>query len=356
MTPTPAAQRIEWLDAARGLAIVLVVFGHVLRGLEAAGEAEGAAWVGAADLALYSFHMPLFFFLAGLNVRAALARGARGFTGDKLWTVAWPYLLWSVVQGSAAALAAGATNGERAWSDLLRIGWAPIGQFWFLYALAVLHGVAVLTGGRTRWLLTVGAAAFAASIGLAPHQGLWRGLLHGALFYGAGVAVGPGLKAWRWRSGQAAGGAALAAGVFAAGLLWLVGLAQGDARSPWLLPCALSGGAAVLLLGQVLKGPVLQGAAALGRASMTIYVLHILAASGLRIALEQAGVRMPLPADLVLGTTAGVLAPLACHVLLKRGDLLWPLGLARLPAFRACGRADGAGGRGRTDTPFGTGF
>ena len=51
-----------------------MVFGHVLRGLEAAGEAEGAAWVGAADLALYSFHMPLFFFLAGLNVRAALAR------------------------------------------------------------------------------------------------------------------------------------------------------------------------------------------------------------------------------------------------------------------------------------------
>ena len=40
MTPTPAAQRIEWLDAARGLAIVVVVFGHVLRGLEAAGEAE----------------------------------------------------------------------------------------------------------------------------------------------------------------------------------------------------------------------------------------------------------------------------------------------------------------------------
>ena len=163
MTATLAAQRIEWLDAARGLAIVLVVFGHVLRGLEAAGEAEGAAWVGAADLALYSFHMPLFFFLAGLNVRAALARGARGFTGDKLWTVVWPYLLWSTVQGSAAALAAGATNGERAWSDLLRIGWAPIGQFWFLYALAVLHGVATLTGGRTRWLLTVGAAALTAS-------------------------------------------------------------------------------------------------------------------------------------------------------------------------------------------------
>ena len=59
MTPTPAAQRIEWLDAARGLAIVVVVFGHVLRGLEAAGEAVGAAWVGAATSSILTLVLAL---------------------------------------------------------------------------------------------------------------------------------------------------------------------------------------------------------------------------------------------------------------------------------------------------------
>ena len=43
--------RIRWLDAARGYGILLVIFAHVdysfLRGI------------------IYTFHMPLFFFLSG---------------------------------------------------------------------------------------------------------------------------------------------------------------------------------------------------------------------------------------------------------------------------------------------------
>ena len=44
--------RLEWVDAAKGLGIVLVIAGHV--------------WTsGPARDAIYAFHMPLFFLLAG---------------------------------------------------------------------------------------------------------------------------------------------------------------------------------------------------------------------------------------------------------------------------------------------------
>lgn len=46
------AKRIEWLDSLKGLAIILVVWGHLNIPLE-------------AETIIYSFHMPLFFFISG---------------------------------------------------------------------------------------------------------------------------------------------------------------------------------------------------------------------------------------------------------------------------------------------------
>ena len=60
---TAAAVRETWLDVAKGLAIVLVVWGHVVaRDYRPAGN-DWYAWTNAR---LYTFHMACFFFLAGL--------------------------------------------------------------------------------------------------------------------------------------------------------------------------------------------------------------------------------------------------------------------------------------------------
>lgn len=45
-------QRIEWVDRAKGIGIILVILGHV-------------TFPNEVKTLLYSFHMPLFFFLAG---------------------------------------------------------------------------------------------------------------------------------------------------------------------------------------------------------------------------------------------------------------------------------------------------
>src|SRR5689334_3644402 len=66
--------RETWVDAARGFGISLVVFGHVWRGLEKAGIMSADAVFVAVDRAVYSFHMPLLFFVSGLFFYPSLAR------------------------------------------------------------------------------------------------------------------------------------------------------------------------------------------------------------------------------------------------------------------------------------------
>lgn len=55
-----AARRLD-LDRAKGIAILLVVFGHIV----AAEPPRGAEWYDQARFAIYRFHMPFFLYLSG---------------------------------------------------------------------------------------------------------------------------------------------------------------------------------------------------------------------------------------------------------------------------------------------------
>ena len=48
-------KRIEWIDMAKGIGIILVIMGHISFRPE------------SLNVWLCSFHMPLFFFLSGLT-------------------------------------------------------------------------------------------------------------------------------------------------------------------------------------------------------------------------------------------------------------------------------------------------
>jgi len=70
--------RLDWADAAKGLGIILVVYGHVARGLFHAGMYADEASYILIDQIIYSFHMPLFFFLSGLFFMSSFHK--RGFS------------------------------------------------------------------------------------------------------------------------------------------------------------------------------------------------------------------------------------------------------------------------------------
>lgn len=62
LPPAPSLFRQDWPDLARGIGIVLVVIGHVWRGLMATGLPIDPGLFAAVDGLIYAFHMPLFSF------------------------------------------------------------------------------------------------------------------------------------------------------------------------------------------------------------------------------------------------------------------------------------------------------
>lgn len=48
-------KRLDYLDVAKGIGILLVILGHCQLGR-----------IGRAHSLIYSFHMPLFFFISGV--------------------------------------------------------------------------------------------------------------------------------------------------------------------------------------------------------------------------------------------------------------------------------------------------
>ncbi|SUY94743.1 acyltransferase [Klebsiella pneumoniae] len=93
--------REAWVDYAKGIGIILVVFGHVNRGLYSAGiQLSGSSYL-LTDSIIYSFHMPLFFFLSGLVFlrNPWIKRGKTSFVISKIDTIVYPYVSWSLLQG-----------------------------------------------------------------------------------------------------------------------------------------------------------------------------------------------------------------------------------------------------------------
>ena len=77
-------QRIDFIDIAKGLAIVLVVFGHTgLRGFF-------SDWI-------WSFHMPLFFFVSGLVFDPSKYNTFSLFVKKRLHTLIVPYAIFSII-------------------------------------------------------------------------------------------------------------------------------------------------------------------------------------------------------------------------------------------------------------------
>jgi len=318
--------RLVWVDHARGIGIILVVLGHVLGGLYNSGLFPHETFLRWIFYTLYTFHMPMFFFLAGLNAQHSLRRCASSFLAGKVTTIAYPYVLWSLIQGSIVMVMARDANIPITAADLAAIWYRPIGQFWFLYALMLCHIVAYIV---TREAIMVGLAVAGFVIFSWLHDPPDLALtLHHFAFYVIGryaprvviVTPVPQLKGWLTSIGLViAFGIAIAVDGSQFGL---------HANGVTALPASIFGITAVILLSKVLDPRWNRWLAAIGTTSMTIYILHILAGSGIRIVMLKLHVP-PWPwLYLLIGTAAGVLLPMLAHVVLRQLGLLAALGLA----------------------------
>ncbi|MES9905678.1 MAG: acyltransferase [Sedimenticola sp.] len=132
-----------WVDYAKAIGIILVVYGHVGRGVYNAGIPINKSFFLLSDSIIYSFHMPLFFFLSGMFFcQSLLKRGPIKLLANKIDTVIYPYLLWSVIQGVVEVSLSPYTNGSVTYTDVFMLLYEPRAQFWFLYALFMVFVVA----------------------------------------------------------------------------------------------------------------------------------------------------------------------------------------------------------------------
>jgi fucose 4-O-acetylase-like acetyltransferase len=305
--------RNTFLDCTRGLGICLVVFGHVQRGLSDAHLLPANYPFAQIDFTLYTFHMPLFFLLAGLYVWPALEKGRGPFIGSKFMTIVVPYFVWSIIQGGVQIAMAHSTNHPLALSDWPMLFYAPLGQFWFLYALMIWQLVAFACGRRGPALMVIALLALAFSTAL-PDSILATAMKMG-VFFAAGAAIGPGLERHiasfaHWKS------FAICCGAFglAVHAIWNVA----PVYSWQALPAAIFGmGMIMIVCYRASRTPAKAPLALCGQRSMHIYVMHIMAAAGIRILLTKAGVGNAY-ALLVIGTAVGVVLPLGVSDALQR--------------------------------------
>ena len=154
------AARQNWIDTAKGFGIVLVVCGHLMSSAVNSGVALDVSAFKLIDSVIYSFHMPLFFFLSGLLVNSSLQKRSTGaFIKSKFLALGYPYLVWSLVQTSVELAFPQHSRHGFGFQDLTSIFYIPVSQFWFLYALFLMNLAYAVVWRRKSLLVVLGAVA-----------------------------------------------------------------------------------------------------------------------------------------------------------------------------------------------------
>jgi len=270
----PAA-RLQFLDAARGLAILLVVIGHI----NARAYPEGNYWYGYIKDVIYLFHMPLFMVLTGMSFALSLPRFSSwpqvaAFSAKRAERLLVGYVAFGLLILAGKLVAAhfmhvdNPAHGDL--GDVSRLLLMPaesVAQFlWFIYVLSVylltVPALFQLIGRRPMPLLLAGLA-----LNLAPWPELF--MLDEVVYYLPFFAGGMAL--WMWREHWER------RGVVALGLstALFVALAFSLAAPKWLVG-ALSV-LPVLWAMRRLPAAWQDRLAWIGRASLSIYLINTIA-------------------------------------------------------------------------------
>jgi fucose 4-O-acetylase-like acetyltransferase len=315
-----------WIDVARGVGIILVVYGHVLRGLDSRGLIVGE-WAQVHDDVIYSFHMPLFFFLSGLLVARGLDRNRSQFLIGKIPTLIFPYLLWSVIQTVLAHSFSPGTQTDVGLPALAQMHLEPIAEFWFLYALLICHIILALFW-RSKLVLIALAMLGLAGISL-PLPVIFSVALSHFPYVVAGLCVAPLLLNETGVFKEAM--TLRAAFVVALSLFFALLISNRDIFTmATKITAHLSAfvGIAFVVGISMLWARRLSWLAPIGRASMAIYLMHTLAIGVVRAVALKLGFVSTLP--LVFGLTiVGVAIPMMIYILASRYKFALWLGLGR---------------------------
>ena len=316
-TSATSPHRIDWVDHAKGICIVLVVLMHSTLGVERAMGTE--SWLGPFVEWARPFRMPDFFLLSGLFLASRIGRPWRTYLDTKVVHFAYFYVLWMTIQFAVKYPQIAADEGGPAGAlGLYALSFIePFGTLWFIHLLAVFFVAAKLLNGINPfivWLAAAGLEALDVSTG-------WMVIDEFAarfVYFYSGYLFAPAIFALAGRfaavpvPGLLAGLAVWAAAnavLVAEGLSRLAGVS---------LAMGLVGAMAVVATGGLMaRAPVFSFVRHCGENSIVIYLAFFLFMAASRAVLLKAGPAADAGTLALVVTAAAIAGPLLLHLLVR---------------------------------------
>lgn len=256
------AVRMDWVDMAKGLSIILVVMMY-----SAYNTGEYTGEVGFLHYVIgfaTPFRMPEFFLISGLFLSQVIARPWRRYADRRVVHYFYFYALWTIIMIGLKIGLFARDPGAMA-HDIALAAVEPYGVLWFIYMLAVFSFVAKLAWQARipHWALLAVGAAFQMTQIASPSYIVTQFCAYFVFFY-AGYVIAPfvfrlvayaesrvplavaGLAAWALINGLL---------VYSPGYAVMpVGMRMGLAAFPPLhLTLAIAGALALCVLGMLLS-------------------------------------------------------------------------------------------------------
>ncbi|MEL6689621.1 MAG: acyltransferase family protein [Pseudomonadota bacterium] len=308
--------RLDWVDAAKGICIILVVMFHATLHLTPTLGAGGFAWFTHFS---GPFRMPDFFLISGLFLSRRLNAPAAVFYDRKVLHFFYFYWLWVLV--TFAILTPGLAAGWLPFlSGLATALVYPEGHLWFIYCLPICFVIARVTRTLPALLVWIAAAAHVFDVPGEPLLLVY--LTHYFVFFYTGHIAAPVI----FKAAQAIAThpllSVVALAVWALANGWITH--GSDVAFPGLsLILGIAGGMAITTVAVLAQRVALGAALAkLGARSIVVYLGFFIPLKFAEAFLLPLG----LPADvtIALAMMAGIAVPLWLHVVLKRtGVGLW---------------------------------
>ena len=179
------------IDIAKGIGIILVVLCHTISPVMEEHELMSSVY-----RFVYTFHMPLFFFLAGCVSKVRNERRLEQ-TKAKIERLLVPYITWAFIYWLLKKFFSGMArnNVKEPWWSIF-LGNNPDGELWFLYVLLVFSLILIwfVNERNLKWFVAISVliSLFAQYI---PHSVKFSGIslffsLYQIGFYFLGVLTG----------------------------------------------------------------------------------------------------------------------------------------------------------------------
>jgi len=303
-----SADRLGWVDVAKGLCIVLVVMLHSAKNIWEPGGPQG--YLQYFITFAKTFRMPDFFLISGLFLSRVIHKNWRSYLDRKVFHFAYFYFIWATINFLLKAPGILAAEGSKAAAGHYLLSFVqPVGTLWFIYLLPVFFVLTKLL----RRVHPVLVFAVAAVLQAATIETGWIVIDQTAerfVFFYAGYLFAPKVFALAAavQAHTRVAALALIGWALVNGLMVFNGYAD---NGLWGLLLGFAGAAAVVsFCALIVNTRAAQPLRYCGQQSIVIYLAFFVGMHASRIFLMKTGIIQQVDLVILLVTTAGVLAPL----------------------------------------------